>query len=534
MVGSWYLTEKLMNRERSGLRPILLPLLAIALAFAPDDASAQAVRHVVEILVVRGDSSRVEGAQVVIPKLNTGIMTHADGIARFDDVPTGMHEVRVRRIGYLQQLLTVRVDDEPIIRRTVVLNEARLDIGSSPEDVRKVDEALAHVGRKDSIALRLVLPDTTNRIGWQSLGRRVLQEAMQRTRAHSNIVFSPASAGFAFSMVLAGAGGKTSSELASALAVDGLSSREVGRRSALYLASIKQRNDVTLEVANAAWWNPRSEPTATYRDRIAADYGARIERRELSSKDFVNALNKWAREATHGMIPEVLKKPLPDTTVFLLANATYFHGSWLLPFDVQRTKSRPFFVRGMEAARVPMMEIVTNASYIARDGFRVARLPYSGGKAAMYVVLPDSGRALDPTALPFIGTALADSLLDAPRPQLHIVLPRLTLTHEEPLVPTMQALGVHDLFDCDRADLRAMIVDSMPLCVGVAKQDAVVEVAEEGTKAAAVTIIGGITVTSAPPPPIEFVVNRPFYFVVRDEVRGVDLFVGYVVDPRGR
>ena len=53
-----------------------------------------------------------------------------------------------------------------------------------------------------------------------------------------------------------------------------------------------------------------------------------------------------------------------------------------------------------------------------------------------------------------------------------------------------------------------------------------IEVTEEGTEAAAVTIIG-VGVTSMPinPPTPIFKVNKPFIFVIREKSTGVILFI---------
>jgi serpin B len=56
---------------------------------------------------------------------------------------------------------------------------------------------------------------------------------------------------------------------------------------------------------------------------------------------------------------------------------------------------------------------------------------------------------------------------------------------------------------------------------------AIVEVNEKGTEAAAVTSVG-VGVTSVPP---SFVVNRPFFFEIRDDRSGSILFMGQVLNP---
>jgi len=48
--------------------------------------------------------------------------------------------------------------------------------------------------------------------------------------------------------------------------------------------------------------------------------------------------------------------------------------------------------------------------------------------------------------------------------------------------------------------------------------------------AAAVTAV--VLVLSAPPPKPSFVADRPFMFVIKDEMTGAILFMGNVSDPR--
>jgi serpin B len=67
------------------------------------------------------------------------------------------------------------------------------------------------------------------------------------------------------------------------------------------------------------------------------------------------------------------------------------------------------------------------------------------------------------------------------------------------------------------------------LCLGAATQQIYLDVDEEGTEAAAITF--GSFLTSAPPPPAQFIVDRPFLFMLRDEVTGADLFIGNIMHP---
>jgi serpin B len=82
-------------------------------------------------------------------------------------------------------------------------------------------------------------------------------------------------------------------------------------------------------------------------------------------------------------------------------------------------------------------------------------------------------------------------------------------------------------FSRSRADFSGIArVEPDRLFIDFVKQDAFVDVNEEGTEAAAVTTVG-IGVTSAPQV-VEFRVDRPFLFAIRERLTGALLFVGKV------
>jgi serine protease inhibitor len=62
-----------------------------------------------------------------------------------------------------------------------------------------------------------------------------------------------------------------------------------------------------------------------------------------------------------------------------------------------------------------------------------------------------------------------------------------------------------------------------------ASQGTFLKIDEEGTEAAAVTMAS--MNDSVEPPPVDFRVDAPFVFVIRDEVTGALMFVARVGDP---
>ena len=69
------------------------------------------------------------------------------------------------------------------------------------------------------------------------------------------------------------------------------------------------------------------------------------------------------------------------------------------------------------------------------------------------------------------------------------------------------------------------------LAISEVKHKTFVEVNEEGTEAAASTSVG-VAVVSAPiEQPFKMIVNRPFFYAIRDNKTGSLLFMGSIVEP---
>ena len=87
-----------------------------------------------------------------------------------------------------------------------------------------------------------------------------------------------------------------------------------------------------------------------------------------------------------------------------------------------------------------------------------------------------------------------------------------------------------EAFDPDTANFDGMTsTDPAGVWIGYVDHKAVVEVNEEGTEAAASTVV---PVPLGPKPPIpSFTANRPFFFVIRDDRSGSILFMGKMMNP---
>jgi serpin B len=179
-----------------------------------------------------------------------------------------------------------------------------------------------------------------------------------------------------------------------------------------------------------------------------------------------------------------------------------------------------------------MMSTSGNFSYHSGENCQVARLPYGRDKIAMYVFLPNEGVSLD-SFIASLNQTTHDEYISGLRPivDLTVKLPKFKVEYGvKRLNNALEKLGMEIAFRPFEANFSG-IASTAPenLYISYVDHKAVVEVNEKGTEAAAVTSIG-VGVTSVPP---SFVVNRPFFFEIRDDRSGSILFMGEILNPTG-
>ncbi|KAF3773982.1 putative serpin-like protein [Nymphaea thermarum] len=107
------------------------------------------------------------------------------------------------------------------------------------------------------------------------------------------------------------------------------------------------------------------------------------------------------------------------------------------------------------------------------------------------------------------------------------MIPKFKISHDFEASEVLKQMGLFLPFS-GQAELTEMV--DLPLgnklFVSGVFHKSFIEVNEEGTEAASAT--GAVISTrSAPRPPVDFVADHPFLFLIREELTGVLLFVGH-------
>jgi serpin B len=287
---------------------------------------------------------------------------------------------------------------------------------------------------------------------------------------------------------------------------------------------------VQFQLANAIWY--RQSMASAFETQFLSDtrsyFDAEVGPLDMASPQAVNTVNDWAKRSTGGRIEKVLDA-IDDDIVMLLANAIYFKGDWREQFDGSKTKPEPFSAPG-GIHDVPTMQREGTVRYARIPQAEVVDLPYGGGAYSMTILLPEQGADIDAFVSQLTQASWQGATTNLQKSDAEIHLPSFTMKWEETLNVPLKSLGMRQAFRPGEADFTRMSMSSgHDLFISFVRQSTFVDVNEEGTEAAAVTIVG-VGVTSMPEKLIVRI-NRPFVFAIRENLSGTILFLGKIVDP---
>jgi serpin B len=222
------------------------------------------------------------------------------------------------------------------------------------------------------------------------------------------------------------------------------------------------------------------------------------------------------------MIPELFPSgSLDAATQMVLVNAVAMDAPWEFPFDPAATRPTPFTLAYGTVVDVPSMHYDEYLPSLSTEDLRAVELPYGGGALSMVVIAPTDLEAFEAGLTAESLASLMEQIQDG---GIHLSLPKWSARTEVEMSDTLSTLGMPSAFG-DAADFSGM-VDAGGLRLTRVEHEAVIEVDEEGTRAAAAT--GGAMVLSHGPT-IE--INRPFLYLIRDQGAGTILFIGRVTNP---
>lgn len=257
---------------------------------------------------------------------------------------------------------------------------------------------------------------------------------------------------------------------------------------------------------------------------------------EINESTTAKAINDWVARKTKGKITRVIDRIGP-AWVWVIANAIYFKGLWWKKFEKRLTKPEDFHLPTGEKIKVPMMSQSGKFPYLRGEGFQAVCLPYGEtGRIKFYLFVPDKSKSLADFLRMLNRQNWERWMASFRMMDGDIKMPRFKIEYGAvSLKKPLSTLGMEIAFDLHRANFSKaspikpnLVIDDV-LFIDDVLHKAIVEVNEEGTEAAAVTIITGVPGAASPPKErFTIVADRPFFFAICDSLTGIVLFEGIV------
>lgn len=371
--------------------------------------------------------------------------------------------------------------------------------------------------------------------GGNALTLDVLKQ-LELSNPGGNFVDSAYGVATALAMLQLGAGGNTASQIASVLhsAVASAAQQAADwKQFDATLLATAGADGIALDVANALWLAQGMPVNGAFLDTLVQDFSAPSTRADFAGdpQGAADLINRWVSDATHGMIPTVVTASDVQPARFVLADALYLDAKWKTQFIANNTSSGPFHRSDGSQVTGDLMhsDLWTLPVYVG-DTVTAVEMPYVGGHFAADVIMPTSGSisafttALSPASLSSIEQSLVSTN------DVLLTLPKFDIASSLDLKPILSALGMGDAFNASLADFSG--VDGRhDLHIGLAKQQARMQVDEIGTTATAATIMEGLGGASGPVQITHVVIDHPFLFLIRDLTSGAIIFTAQVNDP---
>lgn len=369
----------------------------------------------------------------------------------------------------------------------------------------------------------------------------------RRLPAGKNLVVSPTSIVMALAMTRPGARGETATQIdavthqlatdANAAWMNALDAALSSRTHSFTDANGKAEK-VVLRLANSSFAQLDYPFEHAYLVALAQRYGSGIRLVDFQNRPQAarNVINAWVKARTEGRIAHLLAPTdVTNDMRLVLVNALYLKAPWATPFDVRMTVPGEFHRANGSIVTVPTMwaaRMYDGLAYAAGPNWRAAELPYAGGQLAMTIIEPDRLSTFEKT---MTATSLARIVAALKVQPAVIGLPTFSMNTRTDVAKMLEAMGMPLAFKPLAADFTGIasptITREPPLYIKKVIHQANIDVNERGTVASAASAVEMAIGSGPPPKHVEFHVDRPFLFLIRDVPTGAILFIGRVGDP---
>ncbi|MBP7496080.1 MAG: serpin family protein [Bacteroidales bacterium] len=359
-------------------------------------------------------------------------------------------------------------------------------------------------------------------------GIEFFKELNSKEEAGKNIMVSPLSVALVLAMIYNGADTDTKTAMEKALLLEGMTREEINNSYKGLISKLQSLDPkVLFGIANSIWYRDDFPVLQEFINTNKTYYNAEVTALDFNNPSSVNIINNWVASKTNNKINKIIDEITAENIMFLI-NAIYFKGIWKYQFEKKNTKPYPFHLADKTVKNVDMMEQKADFMVYNDKIFRAVELPYGKGQYSMLVLVPTEDYTVEDIISQLTNenwTKWCNNL--TPIEKMIVVLPKFKFKYEKKLNEVLIKMGMGIAFD-NNADFSKINPDA-DLFISKVLHKTYIDVDEEGTEAAAVTVIVVNTTSTLDN---YFIADRPFLFVIKEKNTNAMLFMGKVMEPK--
>lgn len=345
-----------------------------------------------------------------------------------------------------------------------------------------------------------------------------------------NRSYSPLNIYMALAMLAETTAGNTQEQLLTLLHTDTLEELRTKAKT-VWNANYCDDGTVTSLLASSIWLDDSLVYNKKVLETLAETYYASSFSGKMGSEEYNQSLQEWINAQTGGMLEEqAAGVKLDPLTVFALATTVNYQAKWGKEFNASKTEEGSFYTDAGEITCEFMHQGGSNIYYWGEKFSAISRHLQNSGN--MLLILPDEGVNVeelltDEEALDFMldyrGWKNSKNLI------VNQSVPKFDVVSEFDFREALKNLGVTDICESYKANFTPLTAET-EVYLQQAKHATRVKIDEEGCMAAAFTVMASAGSSMPPEEEIDFVLNRPFLFVLNGQ-DGQPLFIGIVNQP---
>lgn len=352
-----------------------------------------------------------------------------------------------------------------------------------------------------------------------------------QTQEAPNQFFSPYSIHLALAMAMNGNEGETLEQFRQVLHFEGMDIEEANEAAGTLTRFLMELDPkVRLSIANAIWYKQGYTLDESFASRLRDAYDAELASLDMSNAQAADIINQWIETNTEGLIKDMLDQ-VPASAVMYLVNAIYFKADWKYRFDDRLTKKAPFTTSDGSEVQVDMMQLAeaTTLKFHTDNGLDYLEIPYSTGQYSLGILTSDEGLQEKLEGLDL--EKLEQFREEARESDFLLHMPKFKMRYKvDNLKNDLISLGLTLPFQSHPGNFTRLFANTTaPLKISRVIHEALIEVDEKGSEAAAATIVE-IRETSLPSFS-EYKLDKPFVFFIQEKHSGAILFMGKLGDP---